>query len=48
MQYWKNISLNLVAFPLSALHNLHQRVSDELKIREKQAMLVIKEVKNEN
>lgn len=44
----KNLSLNLVALPIQTLHRLHKGVSDELRIREKHALLVISEVKTNN
>ena len=34
--------------PIESLHELHHGVTDELKVREQCALLVIKEVKNEN
>ena len=41
----KKMSLNLVTLPIQTLHELHQGVSDELRIQEQHALLVISEVK---
>ena len=39
----KNMSINLTVLPLSTLHELHQGVADEIKVQEKQALMVIKD-----
>lgn len=44
----KNLSLNLVALPIQTLHELHQGISDELKVWEQWALMVISEVKTKN
>ena len=47
-KYMKDLSLNLVVLPIQTLHELHQGVSDELKIWEQCALLIINEVKTNN
>jgi len=42
-QQLKNMSINLMALPLQTLHELHQGLVDEIKVREKQAHMEIKD-----
>lgn len=46
--HMKNLSLNLAMLPIQTLHELNQGMSDELRIQEKRALLVINEVKTNN
>lgn len=39
----KTLNLNLAMFPIQTLHKMHQGVSDELRIQEQHALLVINE-----
>lgn len=43
-----NMSINIATLPIQTLHELHQGISYELCIREKRALLIIKEVKTNN
>ena len=44
----KDMGVNLAMMPLQTLHVLHQEVSDELRIREQHALIVISEFKVNN
>jgi len=44
----KNVGVNLATFPIQTLCEIHQGVSDELRIREQHIILVINEFKMDN
>jgi len=44
----KDLGVNLTTLPIQTLHELHQGVSNELRVREQHALLVINEVKTNN
>lgn len=44
----KNLGLNTATLPIQTLHELHQGVYNELRIRKKLTLLVISEVKTNN
>lgn len=45
MQPPKNVSISLMKLPLHTLHELHQGVANEIKVREQWALMLIKDAK---